>query len=76
MLTADNDDLNIYTKDMCSVKLFLNKTNINNKECPFLDLSIHINYGKLYTKTYDERDGFSLPISNDVIGPAAACPVE
>ena len=43
----------------------MNKDYIDNKECAFLDLSIHINNGELNTKIYDKRDELSFPIVND-----------
>ena len=41
------DDFNINTEDVYPAELSLNKVNIAKKECSFLDLSVHINNGKL-----------------------------
>ena len=42
----------------------MTKVNIDNKQRPFLDLSIHIDNVKPTTKLYDERGDFSFPIAN------------
>ena len=57
-------DFNIYTNDIYPVELSLNKANIDYIERLFLDLSIHIDNGKLNTKIYNKRDDFSFPIVN------------
>ena len=54
----------MYTKEIYTVELTLNKANTNNDHCPFLDLDIYIFNGKLHTKVYDKRDDFSIPIVN------------
>ena len=58
ILALNNDVLNIHTNDIHPGELSLNEANSDNKECLFLDLSIHIDNGKLNTKIYDERDVF------------------
>ena len=64
-LALNNDDFSMYTKEIYPVEITLNKANINNDHCPFIDLDIYIIInGKLNTKIYDKRDDFSFPIIN------------
>ena len=50
ILALHNDDFNTYTEAIYPVEMFLNKANIDNKLCSFLELSIHICNRKLNTK--------------------------
>ena len=43
----------VYLYYIHPVELSLNKANVDNIECPFIDLSIHMDNGKLNTKIYD-----------------------
>ena len=63
-LAINNDDFDIYTKDIYPKELTLNKANTDNKHCPFLDLDIRLCDGNLHTKIYDKSDDFSFPIAN------------
>ena len=47
------DDILALNNDIHPVALSLNKTNIDNKECPFINPSIHIDNYKLSTKIYN-----------------------
>ena len=56
ILTLNKDDFNNYNKDIYLAEFSSNKTNIDNKECLFLDLSIPINDGKLNKKLILKND--------------------
>ena len=64
ILAINNDDFDLYSKDIYPKELTLNKANTDNKHCPFLDLDIRLCDGNLHTKIYDKRDDFSFPIVN------------
>ena len=46
ILSLNNDDFSMYTKEMYPVELTLNKANTNNEHCPFLDLDIYFINGE------------------------------
>ena len=50
ILALNKDDFNIYSQEIFPVEISLNIANIDDKECAFLDLCIHINNGKLNTR--------------------------
>jgi len=64
ILTVDNPEFLTYAKDIYPIELTLNKANDNSDCCPFLDLTINIDNGKVSTKIYDKRDDFNFPIAN------------
>ena len=62
ILALNNDDFSIYTEEIYSAELTLNKAITNNEHCPFLDRDIYDFKGKLNNKIYDKRYDFSFPI--------------
>ena len=64
ILSLNNDDFNVYYKEIYPTELTLNKANLDNHHCPFLDINFKICNGKVDTKIYDKRDDFSFPIVN------------
>ena len=64
ILTVNNPEFLKYAAKIYPKELQLNKANTNSKCCAFLDLTLKIQNGKVYTKIYDKRDDFDFPITN------------
>ena len=64
ILTIDNPQFLDYVDLIYPQELKLNKANNDSKYCPFLDLTIIIDSGKIKTKIYDKRDDFDFTITN------------
>ena len=64
ILTLNNPDFLKFASDIYPKELILNRANSDNQCCPFLDLNITLNQGKLTTRIYDKRDDFNFVITN------------
>ena len=64
ILTIDNPQFLNYADQIYPPELKLNKANNDSKRCPFLDLTVIIESGRIKTKIYDKRDDFDFAIAN------------
>ena len=64
ILALNNPTFSNFINDIYPKELTLNKSNLTDSRCPFLDLDLSIINGRLHTKVYDKRDDFSFPIVN------------
>lgn len=64
ILSLNNPTFSNFITDIYPSELTLNKSNVTDDRCPFLDLDLRIIDGKLHTKIYDKRDDFTFPIVN------------
>ena len=64
ILALNNPTFSNFINDIYPKELTLNKSNLTDSRCSFLDLDLSIINGRLHTKVYDKRDDFSFPIVN------------
>ena len=64
IFTIDNPESEKHIPDIYQTELQVNKSNISDKETPFLDLNIKVIWNGIQTSVYDKRDNFGFPIVN------------
>jgi hypothetical protein len=68
LITFNNNELmDEYKYEIYPSALILNKENITNQQCSFLDIDIKINNNRIITNLYDKRDDFNFNVNTFAI---------
>ena len=64
LLVINNPALERQVNDIYPAAMHIERENVSDQHCEFLDLSISIEGGWFHWKLYDKRDSFDFPINN------------